>query len=568
MSEEKHTWISRMKMEGNEMADQEAKQAASEQEEDTEFPMEHIVTFRHNESGIRSSLKGMIQWARELFKRQRRKRLTKPADPTKSQHGQGMYMTKASQGRSLITKRLWKGQNGMAKHRDWIRQYMIEAVQTRQFKEQHKQKGKAEVHGWCPVCAVTKGIKVAQTKEHLYGGECQLTSKTVQKWEKEIEEKLRAKLGSAEEVTAIKNIWEKETKKIRYEARNIEQHKFSPALIGVWQNQTFLGVRDWMIQKKDWTEAESTKLAVQICKWKMEQGAEIHKLLAKNREALTETPTMQEIQKLEEWISKQEQKTKLCSMEVAKRLVEKEKGTHIQTTKKRKITEAVTKESSKTAAKQRWKLVTGQVNPRKDPEKTKENRQPRSTIKRRKEAQKEETVRNRPRSTLKRRRQENMPRSIQEQESVERLQATGRMEQPRSTQKRRRIQTIRIQEQENKLEKGRVGSPPQPPEGPTQENPSTPLSGTRGMEGSSCVGLSGGTPQPLQTPGPGQLSGTNCPGKGEGRGGGGGQKGTTEPKGFGRNGGDPKPVKQKDKGPGHVSGPTSMQKGTGQPVPE
>ena len=145
-----------------------------------------------------------------------------------------------------------------------------------------------------------------------------------------------------------------------------------------------------MVKKKDWTEAESTKQTVQICKWKMEQGAEIHKLLAKNREALTETPTMQEIQKLEEWVNEQEQKTKLCSMEVAKRLVEKEKGTHKKTTKKRKITEAGIKESSRAAAKQRWKLVTRQINPRKDPEKTNENRQPRSTIKRRKEAQKEE----------------------------------------------------------------------------------------------------------------------------------------------------------------------------------
>ena len=31
MSADKHTWVSGMKMEGNEMADQEAKQAASEQ---------------------------------------------------------------------------------------------------------------------------------------------------------------------------------------------------------------------------------------------------------------------------------------------------------------------------------------------------------------------------------------------------------------------------------------------------------------------------------------------------------------------------------------------------------
>ena len=108
-------------------------------------------------------------------------------------------MTRASQGRSLITHRLWKGQNGMAKHRDWIRRYMIEAIQTRQFKEQHNQTGKAIVHGWCPICAVAKGLKRAQTKEHLYGGECHLTSKVVQQRKKEIDDRLLTKLGSVEE---------------------------------------------------------------------------------------------------------------------------------------------------------------------------------------------------------------------------------------------------------------------------------------------------------------------------------------------------------------------------------
>ena len=98
-------------------------------------------------------------------------------------------------------------------------------------------------------------------------------------------------------------------------------------------------------------------------------------------------------------------------MEVAKSLVEKEEEANKQITKKRKRTEVILKEPSKIAAKQRWKIVTGQVSPRKEPEKPTESKQHRSTIKRRREAQKEEIISYIPRSTLKRRRQENEPRS-------------------------------------------------------------------------------------------------------------------------------------------------------------
>ena len=122
-------------------------------------------------------------------------------------------MTIASQGRSLITNSQWKGQNGMAKHRDWIRLYMIEAIQTRQFKEQHNQRGKTTVHGWCPVCAVAKGLKRAQTKEHLHGGECHLTEKVVQQRGKEIDERLLAKMCLVEEVVALKTYGKKKPKR-------------------------------------------------------------------------------------------------------------------------------------------------------------------------------------------------------------------------------------------------------------------------------------------------------------------------------------------------------------------
>ena len=53
MKQETHTWISRMKVEGNEMADVAAKQAATDQIQDDDYPFEHSITFRHKESGVR-----------------------------------------------------------------------------------------------------------------------------------------------------------------------------------------------------------------------------------------------------------------------------------------------------------------------------------------------------------------------------------------------------------------------------------------------------------------------------------------------------------------------------------
>ena len=73
-------------MEGNEIADGAAKQAATDQIQDDDYPFEHSITFRHKESGVRCGLQGLIQWLRETFKKQRRQKLTEPADPTKSQH--------------------------------------------------------------------------------------------------------------------------------------------------------------------------------------------------------------------------------------------------------------------------------------------------------------------------------------------------------------------------------------------------------------------------------------------------------------------------------------------------
>ena len=123
--------------------------------------------------------------------------------------------------------------------------------------------------------------KVPQTKEHLYGGQCALTEPIIQKWNKNIHETLVKDVRSEKEANFIKAVWEKETKEIRYEHRHKEQHKRSPALIGIWKNKTTLESRNWLMKTKGWNEEVAFKQTFKIIKMKLEQGREITKAMAK-----------------------------------------------------------------------------------------------------------------------------------------------------------------------------------------------------------------------------------------------------------------------------------------------
>jgi len=98
MAEEEHNWISKMKMEGNEMADKEAGKAVEEGNEEENFMLEEEVTFRHKGSGVRIGIMGVQQMLKEKSKVERKIRLREPADRGRSENGQGRYMESASKG--------------------------------------------------------------------------------------------------------------------------------------------------------------------------------------------------------------------------------------------------------------------------------------------------------------------------------------------------------------------------------------------------------------------------------------------------------------------------------------
>ena len=59
------------------------------------------------------------------------------------------------------------------------------------------------------------------------------------------------------------------------------------------------------MKTKGWNEEVALKQTFKIIKMKLEQGREITKAIAKYREALSETPTQEEVETVEQYYQKQ-----------------------------------------------------------------------------------------------------------------------------------------------------------------------------------------------------------------------------------------------------------------------
>ena len=82
MKEEIHNGTSKMKMLGNEIADEEAKLAVEKGTEEQDFEIDSRLTIRDSE-GYRMTERGVIKKMKMLNKEERRKRLEKTAEEVK-----------------------------------------------------------------------------------------------------------------------------------------------------------------------------------------------------------------------------------------------------------------------------------------------------------------------------------------------------------------------------------------------------------------------------------------------------------------------------------------------------
>ena len=162
MTEDVHNWISRMKQEGNEMADKVAKIATEEEELEEDFPMdmEWIVTDR--QTGQYVDWRALAKIYTEKKKKERTKRLMEPADPRVSKYGQGRRSQKAKEGRTILFNMAMKTEAGI---HSMAMRYAMNKISTREFssrqtaqQETIRKRGTPKIieeeDTHCPMCSI------------------------------------------------------------------------------------------------------------------------------------------------------------------------------------------------------------------------------------------------------------------------------------------------------------------------------------------------------------------------------------------------------------------------------
>ena len=180
MAASEHNWISRMKQEGNEMADKVAKEATKEEDLDRDFSIEQewmLVSKRSQQ---------YINWAAlpKLYSEKRKtegtQRLRTPKDTRISKYGQGARSQKVRANRTILHNMAMKAEGDI--HFMTLK-YIMNKIMTREFQSRQVEQAKAiskRAQGIeimkkdyiCPMCKLCDNKEVIQTKEHIWGGKC------------------------------------------------------------------------------------------------------------------------------------------------------------------------------------------------------------------------------------------------------------------------------------------------------------------------------------------------------------------------------------------------------------
>ena len=116
------------------------------------------------------------------------------------------------------------------------------------------------------------------------------------------------------------------------------------------------------MKTKGWNEEVAMKQTFKIIKMRLQQGREITKTIAEYREALSETPTIQEATKVKQYYQSNGHILQGERVQEAEKAIEEEnsKNRKQPQRKKQKQEEQGKPERKSNAEKQRWEVVTGQ----------------------------------------------------------------------------------------------------------------------------------------------------------------------------------------------------------------
>ena len=318
MLEESHNWISKMKEQGNEWADEEAKKAVErEMEEEKQKTTEARVLLCFDlyslvwiTSGLRVSWNKATKILKEDFKEKRREEARKPKDLW-NKYGQGRRLEKSREDRSILIKEIVRATPDI--HTMAIN-FTTNRIFTREFDARMKaQKAKyhkkeipetiTEENKICPLCKLKYGTKKSQTKEHIWSGECCLTEGNVRKMFNTMQETLkkwRVKEKSEREILKkIEEEWQRYKKAPKEE--DLEIHKEAGSLIGLWRNRTIQIIIKILTEEEIWEEEIAMERVQELAKINMKSAVDISKSLAWNRNIMKT-----DIQKIEQPMSQEE----------------------------------------------------------------------------------------------------------------------------------------------------------------------------------------------------------------------------------------------------------------------
>ncbi|MCP4162679.1 MAG: hypothetical protein GY760_21655 [Deltaproteobacteria bacterium] len=246
---DKHNWISKLKLKGNDWADKEAKIATSKEPEVAPEHYDKYSLYSEN-TGKKVMWTELPDFCKIWHYKQREIRLE---NPTRScfEHGSGAYMKRARRNRTLAFGTLKKVGSKQEAWYYYTLKYMMNNVHTRKWIVETGRKQDRNIRicntivqdHECPVCRL-QGKKYIQTKEHLWSGECIGTKDLEVKWENII--RAKCELLHIDDMT-ISDIVEKikiERDLVTKQEYSIENHGKAAALTGMWSNETIIEIRN------------------------------------------------------------------------------------------------------------------------------------------------------------------------------------------------------------------------------------------------------------------------------------------------------------------------------------
>ena len=267
MEWERHNWISKLKMQGNEWADEEAYKAIRQDITNKAIYDKYMLK---TETGQLILWTDLAKLCKIWHEKERSKRLEKPTESI-YEHGQGGYMQMSRADRSLAFNTL---KNITGKREKWHYQalkYMKNAIMTRSwaFMNSLKSGEMVKVYGIpvtdqiCPICKLAGYLKI-QTKEHIWQGEC-VATKNIVNWETYIRKECTSKkLDQIAQDDICRHI-QQEREEVCTNKHDIINHGRASTLFGMWSNQVINRIKEVLLNNQ-WEPGNAMNFTLQLMK--------------------------------------------------------------------------------------------------------------------------------------------------------------------------------------------------------------------------------------------------------------------------------------------------------------